>query len=502
MSRRTRHARRIFAGRPPSRRLFPCGLAALLAGCTMGPDFHPPAVKAPAHWGSEPAAASRTVDTEIDISWWRSFADPELNWLIDRLARQNLDLQTAAERIRQSRAQTDVVRSQGLPDINGQVRYTRTRQSPTGFLQLIEPRPGAPLEYDLFQQGLSASWDLDLFGRVRRGVEAGRADTQAAIEARHAVALAATADLATDYMQLRGLQAELSITESNLALARRNTRLVENQLANGVANTLELAQARAQQASIGQALPTLRADQAAMINAIGLLLGLPPRALAGELLGRADQPLVPPVVPVGLPGTLVRQRPDVREAEARLHEATADTGEAVAAFYPDITLTGMLDTEGLKFKDLFNFPSHAFTTGPALSIPIFQGGRLRATLELRRSQQREAAIAFQNTVLRAWQEVDDALTAYAAAQNRRALVLEAFRENQLALAAARQRYVQGVSDFLNVIEVQAALLQSQSALASSQTQIDTDLVALYRALGGGWQIADPPPVQPAPPGAG
>jgi NodT family efflux transporter outer membrane factor (OMF) lipoprotein len=195
-------------------------------------------------------------------------------------------------------------------------------------------------------------------------------------------------------------------------------------------------------------------------------------------------------VPVGLPGALVRRRPDVREAEARLHEATAQTGVAVANFYPDVTLNGAASVESLRLSNLFSPTSGAFAVGPSISIPIFEGGQLKGALELRESRQREAAIFFQKTVLRAWKDVDDALTAYRETQRRRADIARSVTEIQAALQAARQRYSEGAIDFLNVIATQAQLLQSENDLADSDTRIATNLINLYRALGGGWEVAD------------
>ncbi len=466
--------------------------AVALAGCTVGPDFHPPAAGAPQDWQPEHAdVASRTVVASIDPQWWNSFADPTLSSLVARAARQNLDLQVAAERILQGRAQREVVASQGLPQVSEQSSYLHTRLSPTGDpVALVTTKPGAPLEFDLYQNGLSSSWELDLFGRVRRGVEAANADTQAAIEDRRGIALSTIAELAQDYLQLRGVQAEQAIAQRNLALAQTDTDLVARRFADGVATRLDMAQARAQQSTIAATLPPLRTQEAALINAIGLLLGEAPRALEAELRPPAAQPAVPPVVPIGLPATLVRQRPDVRQAEARLHSATAQTGVAVAEFYPDVTLMGSFGLQGLRFNDAFSLYSREFQVGPTVSIPLFEGGRLRGTLRMRQSQQREAAIAFRRTLLQAWQEVDNALTAYAEAQRRRLQVAEAAAQNTTALQVARQRYTEGVIDFLNVNATQSQLLQSDNDLASSDTQIATDLVALYRALGGGWEIAD------------
>jgi len=350
--------------------------------------------------------------------------------------------------------------------------------------------PGASVEYALFRDGLTSSWELDLFGRVRRAVEAADASTLAAVENRHGVALAAVAELAQSYMLLRGTQDRLGIAKRNLRLAEENVELVNARFRNGVATTLDMAQARAQQATIAATVPPLRAREAELINAIGLLLGEAPRALDAELRRSRIIPRVPRKVPVGLPGTIVRRRPDVRAAEARLHEATAQTGVAVANFYPDVTLNGSASVESFHLSNLFTPNSTVFAVGPSISIPIFEGGQLRGTLALRESQQREAAVFFQETVLRAWKEVDDALTDYREAQRRRIEIGRSVTENQSALQAARQRYSEGATNFLDVTATQALLLQSENDLSDSDTQIATDLVNLYRALGGGWQIAD------------
>src|SRR3982074_3759872 len=391
-----------------------------LTGCTVGPDYQRPEIKEALRRSASDggSVASRTVEGAADITWWKSFRDSQLSPLVERLVAPDLDLKTAAERVVQSVAQRQVAASQGLPHIEGQSLTTYNRQSPHGPLSLLTPAPGAPLEYALFRDGLTSSWQLDLFGRVRRAVEAADANTLAAVENRHGVALAAVAEMAQSYMQLRGTQNHLEIAKRNLRLADENVELVNERFGGGVATTLDLAQARAQQASIAATLPPLRTQEAELINAIGLLLGDAPRALEAELHRSQILPRVPRKVPVGRPGTLVRRRPDVREAEARLHEATAQTGVAVASFYPDVTLNGAVSLESLRLTNLFSRKSTAVAVGPAISLPIFEGGKLRGSLALRESRQREAAIFFQKTVLQAWKEVDDALTAYRAAPRR------------------------------------------------------------------------------------
>ncbi|HEY8136198.1 MAG TPA: efflux transporter outer membrane subunit [Methylocystis sp.] len=469
-----------------------CAVAALaLSACTVGPDFVPPPVAAPDSFGSEPRnVRSRATDAEPDPQWWRSFRDPELASLEERLAAQNLDLKTAAERVAQAGAERAIVASQGLPRVDVQSMNYYERISPNGTASLAAPAPGAPLTFSFFQQGLNASWELDLFGKVRRAVEAQDATMLAAIENRRGVALMALAELAQSYVSLRGAQTQLAIAERNLRIAEDDIRLVESRFANGVATTLDRAQARGQRESIAETLPPLRAREAQLINAIGLLLGLEPRALEAELRTGKPPPTTPRLVGVGLPATLLRRRPDLREAEARLHAAVAEIGEAEAEFYPDVNLIGDFNVQSLTLKKLFRASSTQWTLGPTITIPIFEGGRLRGNLALKESRHRETAIDFQKTLLRAWQEVDDALTAYAQAQKRRAAAARAAAQDKIALGAARQRYQEGLVDFLNVNAALAQSLRSENDLVQSDVDVASDLVRLYRALGGGWEIAE------------
>ena len=468
-----------------------CAVAALaLSACTVGPDFIPPPVVAPDSFGHEPRdVRSRTTDAEPDPQWWRCFRDPALASLEERLAAQNLDLKTAAERVAQAGAERAVVASQGLPHVDVQSMDYYERISEYGTASLAAPS-GAPLKFSFLQQGLNASWELDLFGKVRRAVEAQDATMLAAIENRRGVALMALAELAQSYMSLRGAQTQLAIAERNLRIAEDDIKLVESRFANGVATTLDLAQARGQKESIAETLPPLRAREAQLINAIGLLLGLEPRALEQELRPSKPPPTTPRLVGVGLPATLLRRRPDLREAEARLHAALAEIGEAEAEFYPDVNLVGDFNVQSLTLKQLFRASSTQWTLGPTITIPIFEGGRLRGNLALKELRHREAAIDFQKVLLRAWQEVDDALTAYAQAQKRRAAAARAAAQDKIALGAATQRYREGLVDFLNVNAALAQLLRSENDLVQSDVDVAGDLVRLYRALGGGWEITE------------
>lgn len=460
----------------------------LLAGCTVGPNFEQPKVETASTYGGEAQdVASRTYGGAVDTRWWTRFGDPELTTLVERLARQNLDLQQAAERIRQARAQRTIAGSEGLPHVEGDPKYTRKRESAHGEASIVEPVPGAPLEYNLYQPQLQASWELDLFGKVRRAVEAANARTEAAVEARNGVALSAIAELAQDYMQLRQLQAEETVLHRNLAAADQRVALTRDRFANGVATTLDVAQAEAESTAIAQSLPDLRNRQAAMANAVALLLAQPPRALAEELGRPAAQPPLPPTVPVGLPGELMRRRPDIRQAEAELHAATAETGVAVASFFPSINLLGNFGFESLSASSLFDWSSRAFSVGPTLTLPFFEGGRLKGNLQLRKSQQREAAITYHQAVLSGWHDVDNALTAYAEAQHGEQAAQATLAADKRALAAAQDRRNQGIATMLDVVIEQQAVFRAEDAMVRARGQVEVTLVMLYKALGGGWQ---------------
>jgi NodT family efflux transporter outer membrane factor (OMF) lipoprotein len=470
-----------------------CTLPLVLAGCTVGADYHRPQVKAPPAWHAQSTAvASVTVGGEVDERWWASFNDAELTSLVGRMMRQNLDLASAAERIQQARAQRTVTHSAGQPQVGAQAQYARERLSPSGVLSLVQPAPGAPLEVDSWSQSLAASWEVDMFGKVRRAVEAADANTAVVIEARHAVALDALADLAGDYMDLRGVQAREAIARDNLATARQTLVIVKDRFANGLGTTLDVARAQGQVEAIAATLPLLHTRRVQLIDAMGTLLAAQPRELEAELTPVAALPAVPLAPRVGLPGDLLRRRPDIREAEAALHAATAETGVATAAFYPDISLTGQFGTDGLHLRNLWSAANRAFSVGPTISLPFFQGGRLKGTLALRKAQQREAAILYQKSVIQALNDADSALTAFADIQQRRDSLSAEVEQDRMALSAARDNYREGAIGLLSVTTAQATLLEGQDRLAQSEAGVRQMLVLVYKALGGGWHAADAP----------
>jgi NodT family efflux transporter outer membrane factor (OMF) lipoprotein len=483
----------------------------LISGCTLGPDFMPPAGIAPTSWSAVPSEhiASVPVAAPIDPSWWNVFHDRELTALEERVAAQNLDVQAATIRLAESRAQLGIVAASALPTLQSDASYQRQKASDNGVfsgLATIAAGSGASGAagataggvkgavlgaFDTFQVGFDASWELDLWGKVRRSIEAADANVTASAEARRDTLLSSLAEVARDYLQLRGVQERLQIAHDNVKSAQQSLDLTRQRAVGGVTTDLDVANASAQVSTFSALIPSLEAQERQLVNALSLLLGQPPQALKDELATAQPVPPVPPRVPVGLPSELARRRPDIRQAEAQLHAATATIGVAQANFYPSVTLTGSVGVQALEAWKMFDLNSRLYALGPSISIPIFEGGRLKATLTLREDQQKEAAIAYQKTVLNAWHEVDNGLTAYDAEQRRRDQLTEAVAQNQRALSLALTRYEQGVADFLQVLDVQRSLLATQELLADATTTIDTDLVAIYKALGGGWETSFP-----------
>ncbi|MEE8658979.1 Efflux transporter outer membrane subunit [Acetobacteraceae bacterium EV16G] len=460
-----------------------------LTSCAVGPDFKSPEMHAPARYGQQ-KAADQTYAAAVDTRWWRAFRDPELNSLVSRLARQNLDLKQGLARIDQAGARVRIARSQGLPNLDWTGSYSYVHQSKSGFVSLVTRRPDAPTDYNFFQNTLGASWDLDLFGRVRRMTEAQRASQLAATERRHALALSVVARLSDTYMQLRGVQDVLRVTRATRDIAKSNLKLVGDRYREGANTTADLARARGEVTAIDAMIPPLQNSETQLINAIGLLLAEPPEALAVELRQPDMQPAAPPTVPTGLPSALAHRRPDIREAEAQLHAATAEIGAAKASFYPDIILNGQVGTQTLSAQQFFSMPARQFTTGPSLVLPIFEGGRLSGNLRLTKAAQKQAALQYRQTVLTAWNEVDNALSAYQQFKTRHAVVAETLREARKTLSATRQQYREGATDYLDVNSALRDVLAGEAAFAESRTEINVALVALYKALGGGWDYAD------------
>lgn len=460
--------------------------AGLLTGCAVGPDFVKPDNRlgevrlAPR---AEYAEATPTSNADVPSAWWTLFNDAVLAQLQTRARAGNLDLQMASERIEESRAQLGVASSQLLPNADGSASYAREGLSEHGKFAAL----GAPSRpSDFWQLGFDVSWEIDLWGRARRAREGATAALEASVYDREAARVALSAEVARIYLELRGIQAQLDIARQNLAVAERIIGLAESRERHGIATRFETASARAQLGTIRATIPELTQRRGAFMNALAQLLGDEPRALDAQLQQSMPLPALPASVPVGVPSELAQRRPDILRAEAQLHAAVAAIGVAKADFYPRIGLRGRVGVEAFEAGDLASWDSRFFSVGPTVHLPIFQGGRLVQRLALSESRQRGAALAYRQTVLRAWHEVDNALDALAARQRQHAELLVSHEQSRQALHVAERGYQQGAADYLSVLTAQRNVLASQTGLNASATGTTLALVQLYKSLGGGW----------------
>jgi NodT family efflux transporter outer membrane factor (OMF) lipoprotein len=466
--------------------------ALLLAGCAVGPDYQAPKSSVPGDWsdkgnGLDPATSRVKSQAAVVADWWKTFGDAELTSLVERAAVSNLDLKLAEARIREARGLRGVTAGAMLPAVDAGGSYSRNR-----FSENV-PVPGAGQQGNFYQAGFDASWELDVFGGIRRSIEAADAGVEATIETRRDVLVTLLAEVARNYIEVRGLQAQVDVAIQNLDAQKKTLELTQARLQAGRATELDVVRAQAQASATASQIPVLESARIQSTHRLGVLLGREPGSLRQELLAATKIPPPPPEVPVGLPSELLRRRPDLRRAERELAAATARIGVATAELYPKFSLTGFFALQSVKASDFATWGSRAWSVGPSINWSIFQGGRIRAQIEVENARQEQAAIVYERSILVALQEVEDALIAYVKEQAHRAELSDAVAANVKAVDLANQRYTQGLVDFLNVLDAQRSLYVSQDALIQSERRISEDLVALYKALGGGWEKAETQP---------
>jgi NodT family efflux transporter outer membrane factor (OMF) lipoprotein len=473
------------------------GLSLLLAGCTVGPNFRAPQAPVEKSFFSAgpPGATMPSALTNLpmaDAAWWHTLHDPVLDKLMERTAGSNLDVKIAEARVRQARAELGYAAGGQYPALNFDGAYSNNQFSKTAAPFNAFNVPGFPWEYNQYQIGFDASWEVDVFGGVRRGVEAAGADLSAAAADDRNVLLSALAEVARNYIDLRGYQLRYAIAQSNLQSQRETLDVTRDRRKQGVITELDVAQAASQVAKTEAQLPLFERAQAQAIHRIGVLLGQPPEALTAELSSPRPVPVPPPEIAIGIPADLLRRRPDIRRAERDFAAATARIGQAKADLYPKFSLTGNFAMLSADAKNLFDWRSRSFGFGPTVSWPIFDAGRLLRLVDVRNAQQEQALATYDRTVLGALEEVHNAIVTFATEQERHRALIDAVAADQSAVDIARGQYKQGVVDFLNVLEAQRSLFESQDQLADSDRAVTTSLVALYKALGGGWEPASPP----------
>jgi NodT family efflux transporter outer membrane factor (OMF) lipoprotein len=467
------------------RPFIPFLLLGLLAGCTVGPDYHPPKPAVPAQWVS-PQPPAETNAPAAEAGWWRSFHDAELDSLARRAAESNLNIHIAAARLREARAASRVVSAALGPSLDASGSYDRERYSAHGF----PPIPsgfGIPLDADVYQAGFDASWELDVFGGRRRAVQAARAELAAAEYSRRDVLITVLGEVARDYISARAFQRRLSVVASNIYVQQQILSLTQELFAKGLTGELDVEESKALLATTQSQVPALQTGFSESVYHLGLLLGQPPGALLEEFNTVAPIPVAPPVVPAGLPSDLLQRRPDVQQAERGLAAATARVGLAASDLYPKFYLTGVVGLQSISASDWFSAGSRFWTAGPTVQWRLFDTGRIRAMVRVQNARVEQALAAYEQSMLSAFTDVETALTAYAREQVRRQSLAQAAQASDQSVSLATDLYQHGLADFLRVLEAQRSLYQSQDALAQSDQAIASDLVALYKALGGGWE---------------
>ncbi|MGG7445191.1 efflux transporter outer membrane subunit [Kosakonia oryzendophytica] len=478
-------------------------LSVWLAGCAVGPDYQVARPQTPTRWNDpgDASVGSQSSTQAINPRWWTTFRSPQLNSLIERAIAGNLSLQQTVLRIAGAREQTNQAGGAFLPSVNGTLKATRQQlgiegelksHDVEGQLQDADPAIASALgaltqPVNLYQGSFDAQWELDLWGKVRRQVESAQALQQQAIEQRNDALVSLEAEVARTWLQLRGAQRIIATLQTQIDSAQQTFELTDNRQKGGLSPQLDVENARAQVGNLEAQLPQYQAQERQAMNALAILLGKPPGALDSELRNPQPLPVLPDSVPTGIPSTLARRRPDVREAEASLHAATAQIGVSVAQLFPSLSLSGQFGLRNSETNWLTDWSSHFYSFGPQVSIPIFQGGRLVSSVKLARAQQGAAVLNYRQTVLTALGDVENALVSYRTDQQREAGLDKTISALQNAFSLASDSYRQGLASFIDVLDAQRQLAQASQQREQARVQSSLDLVALYKALGGGWE---------------
>jgi outer membrane protein, multidrug efflux system len=461
------------------------------SGCLVGPDYLRPESPTAPSWGEIDSKAApepaRAIPQPVAATWWTTFDDAQLGSLVERAMRANLDVRQAEARVLEARASRRIAGSGLWPQVGASGSVIADRPSERS------PDPSSSGEHwnKIYSVGFDSSWEIDAFGRIRRSIEAAEASVAAAEVDRAATLVTLFGDVGSQYVTYRSLQRRITIAKDNLRTQQQTLDLTRRLFDAGIAPELDLQRATAQAATTASSIPVLEFEAAQAIHALGVLLAQPPLALRDELEPAAPIPRAPAQVAVGLPSDLLLRRPDIARSERELAAATAEIGVATADLFPRFTLTGVAGLESLHASDALGWRSRFASIGPSVSWPVFQGGAIRANIALQNATQQELLAAYQETVLRAFQEVEDALVAFEREQDTRARLEEAVRADQRAAELARNLYAQGLTDFLTVLVAEETLFTAQDSLAQSERDVALELIALYKALGGGWQVAGP-----------
>ena len=483
-------------------------LFCLVASCTVTPKRPVASVTLPETWSEQPEPTASAQPVEL-THWWKTFQDPTLQALIERGISQNRDIQEATARIQEARASRLVTLAPRWPRLGSATSYTRSLSSRTttslssDFLDDESTRTdnsespvgtslGFGQERNFYQMGLDASWEIDLFGRLHWAEQALSADISAAEEHRRAVLVALLAEIARNYIALRGAQQRLRIAERHIQAQQDSVEVTQSRYQAGLTSALDAAEAEALLANIRAQVPPLQTTVKQTLHRLSVLVGEPPTAFTSSLSQDYPIPQADLTSDIGLPSELLRRRPDIRQAERELEAATARVGVATTDLFPRLTLTGRLGTQGLDVTDLAKRAGLSWATGPALSWPVFDAGRIRAAIKVQDARQAQALARYEQVILTGLEEVENALVAYSKEQVRQQWLTASVAAHTEAVEIATDRYLSGLENYLSVALARRALHTAQDAFAQSQTALASHVVALYTALGGGWDMTGAP----------
>ncbi|MFH1216882.1 MAG: efflux transporter outer membrane subunit [Pseudomonadota bacterium] len=455
-----------------------------LSGCAVvGPDYKTPETNIPTGWHTElrQGLSAEATDPQQLASWWKNLNDPLLTNLIEQAVNENLDLKQATAKVREARARRGITQSAEFPALD--VSGTAGKRKNTG----------SAATNSFYSIGFDAGWEVDIFGGVRREVEAADADLAASKENLRDVLVSLTAEVALNYLDTRTLQTRLAVAEKNLDIQQQTFDLTLARRDAGLDNDLSLQQARSNLESTKAQIPSLRSSLEAAKNRLAVLVGQTPGGVHGLLSETRPIPVIPPTVAVGVPAETLRQRPDIRRAERNLAAQTARIGVATADLYPKFRLAGSIGLESLKSADLFQSVSQTWNIGPSLSWNIFDAGAIRQNIEVQSAIGEQSLLAYESAILGALEEVENGLIAYAEEQLRRERLIAAADAARQAEELALNQYNAGIVAFTTVLDTQRSRLSFEDQLAQSDGTVTTNLIRLYKALGGGWSSSATPP---------
>lgn len=456
----------------------------ILVGCAaVGPDYTRVEPDAPEKWHTQLQGGLNmgVLDPETLARWWRSLNDSKLSSLEERAVKGNLDLKIAQARIREARALRGISKADFFPTLDASASATNYRSSKSS---------SSFEENKLYSAGFDAGWELDVFGGVRRSVEAAQADLEATQEDLYDVLVSLLAEVALNYVEVRTFQTALTVTESNITSQEKTYELNCSRYQAGIINELAVQQSLYSLEQARSLIPALQTGLEAAKNRLAVLLGEKPGAVHHELAERKPIPVPPITVAVGVPAEAMRRRPDIRRAERNLAAQTARVGVATADLYPKFHLIGSIGLESVSTGNLLTPDSRTWSITPGISWNIFRGGAIRQNIKVQSARQEQALIQYESAVLNAQEEVENVLVAYEKQQRRRESLAAATSAAQKAVQLAQDQYKVGLVDFSNVLDAQRSLLSFQDQLAQSNGAVTSNLIRLYKALGGGWTCTE------------